>query len=67
MLINTLPRAHHAQDALKEVLKTMSGNVIEQAHVAIPLLGSELAATGIASDQANSKRIEERSGNHPQK
>ncbi|MEZ4683154.1 MAG: NADPH-dependent FMN reductase [Caldilineaceae bacterium] len=47
MLINTSPRAHHALDALKEVLRTMSGNVIDAAEVAIPLLGSGLDGQGI--------------------
>jgi len=42
MLINTSPRAHHAFDALKEVLTTMSGVVVDRASVALPLLGTEL-------------------------
>jgi len=42
MLINTSPRAHHALDALKEVLTTMSGVVVDKASVAIPLLGTVL-------------------------
>lgn len=47
MLINTSPRASHALEALKEVLRTMSGNIIESSYVAIPLLGSGLDADGI--------------------
>ncbi len=50
MLINTSPRAHHALDALKEVLSTMSGILVEGAFVSIPLLGSELDASGILAD-----------------
>ena len=42
MLINTSPRAHHALDALKEVLTTMSGVVVDKASVGIPLLGTVL-------------------------
>lgn len=42
MLINTSPRASHAQAALIEVLTTMSAKVVESACVAIPLLGSDL-------------------------
>lgn len=42
MLINTSPRASHAQAALIEVLTTMSAKVVEGASVAIPLLGSDL-------------------------
>lgn len=47
MLINTSPRAHHALDALKEVLTTMSGRIIDDATVSIPLLGSDLDKAGI--------------------
>ena len=42
MLINTSPRACHAQAALIEVLTTMSAKVVDGACVAIPLLGSDL-------------------------
>lgn len=47
MLINTSPRAHHAQDALQEVITTMSGNIIEKACLSLPLLGSGLDAAGV--------------------
>lgn len=47
MLVNTSPRASHAQEALKEVLATMSGNVVAESCVSIPLLGSELDVGGI--------------------
>lgn len=47
MFINTSPRAHHALAALHEVVKTMSGQILENACVAIPLLGSKLGAKGI--------------------
>ncbi|OZG74032.1 FMN reductase [Hahella sp. CCB-MM4] len=47
-LINTSPRASHAQAALREVITTMSGNIIEEASVSVPLLGSGLDADGIA-------------------
>ena len=46
VLKNTSPRATHAQAALREVLKTMSGIIIEEACVSIPLLDSELTAHG---------------------
>ncbi|MEO9945240.1 MAG: NADPH-dependent FMN reductase [Paraglaciecola sp.] len=42
MIINTSPRAHHALDSLKEILRTMSGNIIDSSCVSIPLLGTEL-------------------------
>lgn len=46
LLINTSPRAIHAQAALKEVLQTMSGIVLEPS-LEIPLLGSGLDTSGI--------------------
>ena len=50
MLINTSPRASHALEALKEVLRTMSGNIIESAYVSIPLLRSGLDSEGIVAN-----------------
>ncbi|KXI28095.1 NADPH-dependent FMN reductase [Paraglaciecola hydrolytica] len=47
MLINTSPRASHAQESLREVLITMSGDIIESACVSVPLLGSGLDKNGI--------------------
>ena len=51
MLINTSPRATHALAALKEVLTTMSGNIIETACISIPLLSSKLNREGILANQ----------------
>jgi NAD(P)H-dependent FMN reductase len=51
MLINTSPRASHAQESLKEVIRTMSGRIIENACVSIPLLSSELDAVGIIKNE----------------
>ncbi len=50
MLINTSPRASHALEALKEVLRTMPGNIIEVSYVSISLLGSELDVDGIVAN-----------------
>ena len=50
MLINTSPRAHHALDALREVLVTMSANIVDTSCVTIPLLGSHLDAEGIIAN-----------------
>jgi len=55
MLINTSPRATYGQEALKEVLKTMSGNIIENSSVAIPLLGSHLDSSGIIESKEMSE------------
>lgn len=46
-LINTSPRATHAQAALREVVTTMSGIIIEKASVAVPLLGTHYSAEDI--------------------
>ncbi|MFV2057801.1 MAG: NADPH-dependent FMN reductase [Thiohalomonadales bacterium] len=46
-LYNTSPRATHAQVALREVLNTMSANIIEPASIIVPLLGSDLDRDGI--------------------
>jgi chromate reductase len=51
MLINTSPRAFHAQASLREVLITMSGSLIERAHVSIPLLSSDLDSVGIIKSE----------------
>lgn len=48
-LINTSPRAHYAQDALREVLRTMSATVVDSACIQIPLLGSHLDMHGIVN------------------
>ena len=51
MLINTSPRAFHALEALREVLVTMSGHIIESACVSIPLLSSEYGVTEILENE----------------
>lgn len=39
-LVNTSPRAHHALDALREVLQTMSLRIVPSASVSLTLLGA---------------------------
>ena len=39
-LINTSPRAHHADDSLREILKTMSTTLVVGASIALPLQGA---------------------------
>lgn len=51
-LINTSPRAHHAYDALREVLKTMSTCLIEDASLPIPLLGTHKTEDSMRADAA---------------
>ena len=42
MLINTSPRANIALNSLREVVKTMSGLIVESSCISVPLLGSGL-------------------------
>jgi NAD(P)H-dependent FMN reductase len=44
---NASPRAHHADDALRETLRTMAAVVVEEASVSVPLLGSHLDENGM--------------------
>ena len=57
MLINTSPRAHHAIDALREILVTMSANIVEEANVAVPLLGSNLDTSSILANREISNTL----------
>lgn len=58
MLINTSPRAHHAQEALREVVVTMSGSIVENACLSLPLLGSGLNSAEILQDAELSASLE---------
>jgi NAD(P)H-dependent FMN reductase/RimJ/RimL family protein N-acetyltransferase len=49
-LINTSPRAVHAQAALRETVTMMSASIVEEASITVPLLGSHLDEDGIVSD-----------------
>jgi NAD(P)H-dependent FMN reductase len=49
-LINASARATHAHASLRETLTTMSGRVIEDASVTIPLEGAKWDAASIAGD-----------------
>jgi NAD(P)H-dependent FMN reductase len=46
-ILNASPRAHHADDALRETLRTMSAVIVDEACVAIPLLGAHLDEDGM--------------------
>jgi hypothetical protein len=41
-VLNSSPRAHHADDALRETLRTMVAVIVESASITIPLLGAGL-------------------------
>jgi len=48
-VINASPRAHHADDALREILRTMSAGLVGERSFALPLLGAQLDAAGMAA------------------
>ena len=49
-LWNASPRAAHAQAALAEIVSTMSGRIVSEACIAVPLLGTEWTDAQIAAD-----------------
>lgn len=49
-LINTSPRAFHAQACLREILTTMSARLIPEAFVTLPLLGRTIDAELLLAD-----------------
>ena len=59
-LFNTSPRATHAQAALREVISTMSGKIIQSAAITVSLLGTNLDVNGIIDDDEISKYIIEK-------
>jgi len=50
VLVNTSPRAHHAYESLREVLQTMSAVIVEEASVAVPLLGLHDSEVAMQAD-----------------
>jgi chromate reductase len=59
VLVNTSPRAHHAYDALREVLKTMSADILSDACMTLPLLGGNTTEEAIVSSTELAPRIRE--------
>jgi chromate reductase len=49
-VINASPRAQHAHEQLIEILTVMTGVLVPGATIAVPLLGRNLDAAGIAAD-----------------
>ena len=49
-LLNTAPRAVHAQAALVETLKTMSAELLTPAVVEVPMAGRQLSLDQVVSD-----------------
>ena len=55
--LNASPRAHHADLALRETLKTMSAVIVEAASLSIPLLGANLTEDAMVESPAISSAI----------
>jgi len=51
-VVNASPRAHHADAALRETLRTMAASIIEPASISIPLLGAGLDESAIVQTPA---------------
>lgn len=58
-VINTSPRAHHAYDALLEILRTMSTTIVENASVVIPLLGTCTTEEAMLDSSVVSSQIQQ--------
>lgn len=58
-VLNASPRAHHADAALRETLKTMSARIVEAASVTIPLLGAHIAEGDMAHAPAIAHAVRE--------
>jgi NAD(P)H-dependent FMN reductase len=56
-VLNASPRAHHADDALRETLATMSAVIVEAASVGIPLLGAKLDEDAMVASAPVSRAI----------
>jgi chromate reductase, NAD(P)H dehydrogenase (quinone) len=46
-VLNTPPRAHHADAALRETLRTMAADIVESASISIPPLGANLSESAM--------------------
>lgn len=58
-VVNASQRSTHADAALKLTLVTMSARLVEDASIALPLLGRNLDADGIAADPELAARLQE--------
>jgi hypothetical protein len=58
-VINTSPRAYHADVALRETLKTMAAVIVEPASIKISLLGAGLNEDSMVSTPSVATPIQE--------
>ena len=56
-VLNASPRAHHADEALRETLRTMSAFIVEEASISIPLLGASLTEDAMVEDPTVSRAV----------
>lgn len=49
-LINAAPFASHSDASMREILKTMSANIVQEASCTVPIAGRVLDANGIITD-----------------
>jgi hypothetical protein len=57
VLVNTSPRAFHAQASLREILSTMAARLMPEAFITLPLTGKTISAEELLADPANAGRI----------
>ena len=58
-LVNTSPRAFHAQASLREILSTMAARVMPEAFAAISLTGKKVTVDDILADPTCAGRLKE--------
>jgi chromate reductase, NAD(P)H dehydrogenase (quinone) len=58
-LINTSPRAFHAQASLREILSTMAARLTPEAFASISLTGKMMTADDILADSVCARRLTE--------
>jgi len=58
-VLNASPRAHHADDALRETLRTMAAVIVEPASISIPLLGVDLDESAMVATPSIAGAIRE--------
>jgi chromate reductase, NAD(P)H dehydrogenase (quinone) len=59
VLINTSPRAFHAQASLREILATMAARLVPEAFASLSLTGKSVTAEDVLADPANARRLRE--------
>ena len=58
-IVNASPRAHHADDALRETLRTMSAGLVGERSFAVELLGAGMGEDAMAASPAVAATVAE--------